>query len=125
MKPTRDYDPARPCQLDSEKWRVRRYVVPVPKQAVIVRPWQLPTPVPAPPTTRSVAVWGVWPPQWHIDAAPMLMFPMWHIAFRAAYDRAQFAAVPPAKQLASIQLPEQDFQYQPVYYPNEGFPPHA
>lgn len=96
-KPARDYDPARPCQLDSEKWRVSRYVVPVPKKEATARPWQLQALAPAPPTV-TVAVWGVWPPQWNIEAAPMLVFPMWRMAFRAAWDRAQFATAPPPRQ---------------------------
>jgi hypothetical protein len=97
VKPARDYDPAKPCQLDSEKWRVRRYVVPVPKRVAVVRPWQLQSPVPAlpPALTRTVAVWGIWPPQWHLESAPMLVFPVWRMAFRAAFDRAAFAHVPP------------------------------
>ena len=98
MKLARDYDPARPCQLDSEKWRVRRYVVPVPKQAAVARPWQLQSPVPAPPPTTLVAVWGIWPPQWHIDGPPMLAYPVWYQAFRSAWDRAQFAYSPQQPQ---------------------------
>jgi hypothetical protein len=85
--------------LREDRWRVRRYVVPVPKQAAVTRPWQLQSPVPAPPPTHTVAVWGIWPPQWVSDGPPMLMYPVWHMAFRAAWDRAQFASSPaPVRQ---------------------------
>lgn len=84
----------RPCMLNPEKWRVARYVVPVPKSAELYRPLQLPTPVPAPPPVR-VALWAIWPPQWPIEYPPMLIYPAWDMAFRAAFDRAQFATVPP------------------------------
>lgn len=85
--------------LRGDHWRVCRYVVPVPKQAAVARPWQLQSPVPAPPPwfepTVRVAVWGIWPPHWALVSAPMLVFPDWGMAFRAAFDRAQFAAIPP------------------------------
>lgn len=81
--------------LREDNWRVRRYVMPVPKKAAIARPWQLQALAPASPPTSPVVVWGIWPPQWPPEGPPMLMFPVWHMAFRAAWDRAQFDYVPP------------------------------
>lgn len=96
--------------LRDDRWRVRRYVVPVPSQAAVARPWQLQSPVPAPPPYSGVrvAVWGIWPPQWTLQSAPMLVFPNWPVAFRAAWDRAQFAAVPPPSKQPTF--PEINYQ---------------
>lgn len=100
----------RPCMLNPEKWRVAQYVVQVPVKEAIARPWQLQAPAPASPLTYSVAVWGIWPPQWDISAQPLLSFPSnangWRQAFRAAWDRAQFASVPPIKQRTELIIPE-------------------
>jgi hypothetical protein len=39
------------------------------------------------------------------------------MAFRAAFDRAQFAAIPPIKQPTAISLPE-SFTYTPQFEDN-------
>lgn len=97
--------------LDIEKWRVHLYVVPVPMREQLFRPKQLPPPVPA-PLPNNVAVWGIWPPMWTLSEAPLLVFPPdssgWRQAFRAAHDRAGFAAAPsPAIQPLHYFIDEQ------------------
>lgn len=87
-------------RLDGTKWRVKRHVVPIPKPDPYehVRPWQI-VPLPAPPQpTTTFAVWGIWPPGWSLAQAPLLVFPNWPMAFRAAADRAEFANSPTTSQ---------------------------
>jgi hypothetical protein len=83
----------RPCMLKSDKWRVHRFTTSRPRQ-VALKPWQLEVLAPTPIEMVSIALWGVWPPHWALEGAPMLIFPVWPMAFRAAWDRAQFAFVP-------------------------------
>lgn len=46
----------------------------------------------------SVKFWGVFPPGWPLDdLQPLLMFPVWRQAYRAASARADFAASPPVQ----------------------------
>jgi hypothetical protein len=84
----------RPCMLKSDKWRVHQFTIPRAKRTAPIKPWQLEVLAPTPIDVVSIALWGVWPPQWALEGAPMLAFPMWDMAFRAAWDRAQFAVIP-------------------------------
>jgi hypothetical protein len=91
----------RPCMLNPEKWRVASYTVQIAKNTVAFRPFQLPA-MDIPEMMETFRVWGIWPPQWVITEPPLLSFPPGRAghrqAFRAAHNRAQFAAVPPIKQ---------------------------
>jgi hypothetical protein len=75
-------------ELSLEKWRVTRMLVPRAVAARGVPDWHRPS------ATVSVAVWAVWPPHWGLEGSPLLIFPMWRMAFRAAFDRAQFSVSP-------------------------------
>jgi hypothetical protein len=83
--------------LDSEKWRVHRFTVPRARPGPL-KPWQLEVLCPTPIDVAPIAIWGVWPPLWALEGQPLLIFPVWRMAFRAAWDRAQFAVVPTPKQ---------------------------
>lgn len=84
----------RPCMLNPLKWRVARYTVETAVDTVATPPWQGLL-----KAVKNFQVWGIWPPQWDIEEdPPLLIFPLHQQAFRAAFDRAQFAAVPPNRR---------------------------